>query len=335
MTTMPFRLTSQEVDSIIDFIDDGLCICEIITDADGAPVDYRFLEYNHHFEEMTGLRQAKGRTALEMVPNLEPIWIETYGRVALQHEPARFQQGSEAMGRFFDIYAAPIEPLGRGRFAIKFRDITEMKRAESEREAALVQAQQLLQELNHRVMNSLGTISSIIAMESRSRELGEGRDALIRIQRRVQAVADLYRRLSRSASIDSVCSRDYLGAILTGLSDSIGEDGITVTSEIVPVRLSTRTAVPLGLIVNELVTNSIKYAFAQRQPGTIRVTLEQLGPQLQLTVADDGRGVSTTQRSDSGIGQRLVEAFVTQLGGERTIQTGADGTSVSVRFAGD
>ena len=330
VTKMPLRLTPQDIDTFIDFLDDGFCICEMLTDGAGRPTDYRFLQMNARFEEMTGLHGAKGRTALEMVPDLEFFWIETYGRIALNGESRRFQQGSLAMGRYFDVYAAPMEP--RGRFAIQFRDITETKRIEAEREAALTEAQQLLTELNHRVMNSLSTISAIISMESRARADGEGREALSRIRSRVQAVASLYGRLNASGSIDSVCSRDYLEQIVAGLAQSIGSEPIKLEARISPVRLSTRIAVPLGLIVNELVTNSLKYAFPEGH-GTVVVTLAPVDAEnWRLEVRDDGRGLDPTQRPESGIGQKLVQAFTTQLGGTPRIESGPKGTEVTLIF---
>lgn len=333
MTKMPLQMTPREIDSILGFLADGFCLCEMLTDAQGRPVDYRFLQTNPQFEEMTGLHDAIGRTAREMVPDLEPFWIETYGQIAFDGESRRFQHESPAMGRYFDVHAMPTEPLGC--FALHFRDITETKRIEAEREQALAEARQLLIELNHRVMNSLGTISSIISMESRARPEGEGRLALGRIGRRVQAVANLYRRLNASDSIDTVCSRDYLGQIVAGLTASIGRDDVRIEARIAPVRLSTRIAVPLGLIVNELVTNSLKYAFAPGIDGTVIVALDTIGTdELRLDIRDDGRGLASEARDAeaSGIGQKLVRSFATQLGGDPVIDTGPEGTAVTLRF---
>jgi PAS domain S-box-containing protein len=124
--------------AVFTSIDEGFCLCELIVDAHGRPADYRFLEVNPQFERMTGLVGAAGRTALEMVPGLERHWIETYGRVALEGQPARVEQESAVMGRWFDVFATPVEP--HGRFAVVFRDVTERRRAErelSEREAQL------------------------------------------------------------------------------------------------------------------------------------------------------------------------------------------------------
>jgi PAS domain S-box-containing protein len=109
--------------SVFSAIDQGYCLCELVFDRAGEPVDYRFLETNPLFEEATGLHGAVGRTAFELVPSLEPHWLETYSQVALGSRPVRFQQESPAMGRRFDVFATPVAP--RGRFALVFSDITE------------------------------------------------------------------------------------------------------------------------------------------------------------------------------------------------------------------
>lgn len=121
--------------AIFDAIDDGFCLCEMIVDDEGRARDYRFLETNALFEEMTGIVAAVGRTALELVPDLEPHWVETYARAGLERRTLRFEQGSEAMGRWFDVFATPVEP--HGRFAIVFRDIT----AERNAERALIESE--------------------------------------------------------------------------------------------------------------------------------------------------------------------------------------------------
>ena len=110
-------------------MDQGFCVCEMVLDEDGRPVDYRFLDVNQHFPGMTGIRaDAVGHTARELVPELEQTWIDVYARVAIDGETLRFQQGSEAMGRWFDVLAWP---LGDGRFAILFTDESERRRAEA------------------------------------------------------------------------------------------------------------------------------------------------------------------------------------------------------------
>jgi PAS domain S-box-containing protein len=114
--------------TLFDSIDHGVCVCELVMDGDGTPIDYRFLEVNPAFEPMTGLRDAVGKTALQLVPGLEQRWIGTYADVALKGQPVRFEERADALGRRFDVFAAPLPP--RGCFVVVFSDITQRWLAE-------------------------------------------------------------------------------------------------------------------------------------------------------------------------------------------------------------
>jgi PAS domain-containing protein len=114
---------------LFNSIDEGFCIIEILLDSEKRPVDYRFVETNPMFEQQTGLHNAVGRTALELVPTLEKFWFEVYGRVALTGEPTRFVNTSEPMGRTFDVYAFRAGGPEDLRVALLFRDITTHERA--------------------------------------------------------------------------------------------------------------------------------------------------------------------------------------------------------------
>jgi len=126
------RQSEERYRYLFEKMDEGFCVVEILFDEDNHPKDYRFLEANPAFEEFTGLRQAVGRTAREMVPGLEDHWVEIYGKVALTGEPIRFEQGSEAMGRWFSVYAYRVGEAGNPRVAILFSNITARKTAEEQ-----------------------------------------------------------------------------------------------------------------------------------------------------------------------------------------------------------
>jgi PAS domain-containing protein len=111
-------------------MDEGFCILEVLYDAARYPVDFRHLDVNPAFEKHSGLRGALGKTLRELVPGIEPFWLEVYGRVALTGEPARAEEYVEALGRWFDINAFPIGPPLTRRVAVLFHDITERKRTE-------------------------------------------------------------------------------------------------------------------------------------------------------------------------------------------------------------
>ncbi len=309
-------------------LDDPFAICEIITDEAGKPVNYRFLRVSQCFEDITGFRGVEGRTVCEIVPGVEPQWIEHYGRVALDRLPSRFSQSSATTGRSYEVRAAPMDPPGR--FVMTFRDVTDLQQVQAEQAALLDHAQHLLRELSHRVMNSFAGISAILAMEARAAPK-ESRAPLDRVQGRVQALAALYRRLDTASQPERIEVADYLGGLVTSIREAhAAVPGVSIETEIAPLSLPTRSAVPLALVVNELLTNALKHAFEGRQTGQVRVTLSAEGDLCTLCVADDGTGIAPAV--GSGVGHGLVSAFVGELGGELSTQSGPDGTTVTVSF---
>ncbi|GAA6621551.1 ATP-binding protein [Scytonema sp. NUACC26] len=133
-----FRRSEERYRTLFESIDEGFCVIEMLFDENNTPLDYRFLEINPAFEKQTGLEQAEGKTARQLAPDLEDHWFEIYGKVALTGEPVRFENGSEVMNRWFDVYAFRVgEPESR-KVAILFKDVTERKRIEDERKQAEV-----------------------------------------------------------------------------------------------------------------------------------------------------------------------------------------------------
>lgn len=131
------RESEAKYSSLFNSIDEGFGLCEILLDEQGVPQDYRFLETNPAFEFLTGLPDPVGKTALELVPDLEDFWIETYGRVALTREPIRFENHAETLQRWFDVYAFAVGAPQEHLFGILFTDITARKAIEWEREQFL------------------------------------------------------------------------------------------------------------------------------------------------------------------------------------------------------
>ena len=124
-------------------MDEGFCVVEMVFDAGGRPSDYHFLEFNDAFERMTGITAEAalaGRSARELYPTLEDHWFETYGRVATTGEPIRFENRAEAMGKWFEVHAFRIGGAGSREVGILFKDVSERKRAENERERLLGEA---------------------------------------------------------------------------------------------------------------------------------------------------------------------------------------------------
>ena len=128
----PGALGAAEYRELLAAMDQGFCIVEVLFDGE-RPVDYRFVEANPAFERQTGLVDAVGRTARALVPDLEDEWVERYGRVAATGEAQRFQSGSDAMGRWFDVHTFRVGRPADRRVAILFTDVSTARQVEGER----------------------------------------------------------------------------------------------------------------------------------------------------------------------------------------------------------
>ncbi|MBA4150070.1 MAG: PAS domain-containing protein [Verrucomicrobia bacterium] len=116
--------------TLFNSMDEGFCIIEMIFDENQRAVDYRFIEINPAFEKQTGLHGAAGKRILEFVSNIEPHWLENYGRVALTGVPIRFADEYKSLGRWFDVFAFRMGDVASHRVAVLFNNITQRKQVE-------------------------------------------------------------------------------------------------------------------------------------------------------------------------------------------------------------
>ena len=147
---------------------------------------------------------------------------------------------------------------------LAIEDVTERVRLEREHAIAHERIGMLMQELTHRVKNSLQSIAAMVMIEARSHKSGEGKAALERVSHRIDALGQLYSKLSKSDTVEAVDAATYLDDLCRDLIASVdreGEQTIVLKTDIESELLPTDQAIPIGLIVNELVTNALKYAF--------------------------------------------------------------------------
>jgi PAS domain S-box-containing protein len=213
---------------------------------------------------------------------------------------------------------------------LAIEDVTERARLEREHAFAGERIGMLLQELTHRVKNSLQIIAAMVGIEVRGHKSGEGKAALERVSHRINALGQLYSQLSKADTVEAVDAATYLDELCRDLIASVHKEGgtfIVLETDIESELLPTDRAITIGLMVNELVTNAVKYAFPDDTKGTVLVTLKRAAGELRLTVSDDGKGVDPG-RADSGVGGRLIEGFAQQLGGQLKRESGNKGTTV-------
>ena len=326
---------------------DGFALHEIVCDAEGEPVDYRFLAVNPAFERMTGLKAESilGRTVLEVLPGTEKHWIKTYGKVALSGEPAFFKNYASKLGKHFEVTA--FRPFA-GQFVCIFHDITERKQAEAEREKLMGQFNQaqkmesvgrLAGGVAHDFNNMLGAILGYTEMAMGRVEPDEPLHAdLVNILDAAQRSADLTRQLLAFAREQAVSPKvidlnDTIENMLKLLRRLIGED-IDLTwrpgKEVSPVKMdpaqidqilanlcvNARDAIAgAGTVTIETGNTIFDEDFCKDQAGS------EPGEYAMLAVSDNGCGMDgmtqthifepffTTKKKGKGTGLGLASVY--------------------------
>ena len=209
-------------------------------------------------------------------------------------------------------------------------DITERKCVEEELRQALAEKDILMRELQHRVKNSLMIAASMINLEEAGLADERARMVFASVQSRINAMAAVYEQLYRTNGIDRISLVWYIRQLVAGLSQSyISKSGlVNIKTQLEETQLDLKRALPLGIILNELITNALKHAFppgstTPERPGTILVELSRSGDRANLRVADNGVGIPAEKLRNGGTGLELVKMLTRQIGGSFEIDNKA------------
>ncbi|MBP6396946.1 MAG: hypothetical protein KA340_03620 [Saprospiraceae bacterium] len=173
----------------------------------------------------------------------------------------------------------------------------------------------LLQEIHHRVKNNLQLVSSLLSLQSRSVEDEAATRALVEGQSRVQSMALIHKNLYNDNAASGLEVKDYVVQLTQQLLQTYGinPESVDLELDVDPICLDVSTLVPLALIINELITNALKYAFEQHEGGAIHLSLKPTVDQhLMLRVKDNGKGFDQLEASD-GFGTKLIKALALKL----------------------
>ncbi len=196
----------------------------------------------------------------------------------------------------------------------------------------------LLKEIHHRVKNNLQIVSSMLNLQQDSLKDEESRAALRDSIGRVKSMALIHERLYMSSDLSSINIQDYVGSLVGHISQSQLENvpELDIQQDIQKIELDVDTSLSLGLIINELITNSLKYGFPQNQTfknPTIKVSLKEINSSLQLRVSDNGQGIPEDLdfRDTESLGLQLVNTLAEELEGKLELENG-QGTKFILTF---
>jgi two-component sensor histidine kinase len=203
-------------------------------------------------------------------------------------------------------------------------------------DTALSEKEVLLREIHHRVKNNLQIISSLLQKQARFSNDGDAQKLAKEGQERIQSMALVHENLYQSEQLSGVNIRSYLEDLGANISRSNTQPGTVINLDLAVADeyLDLDTAIPLGLILNELLTNAYKYAFPAGTAGQIKVSLQRTGDQFNLQVSDNGVGLPADHvvRSSKSLGHNLVKGLVRQLEGSIKWLTPEQGTAVQIEF---
>jgi len=242
-------------------------------------------------------------------------------------------------GTVFDRYSSPViggDGCYYGRIWT-FRDITDRKQAEDKIMASLQEKEVLLKEVHHRVKNNLQIISALLSLQS-SYFTNEDIIEIFRdSQNRIKSMALVHENLYRSKDLGKVDFNEYINRLISHLAQSYGnlasEICFKVSSE--DVYLNINTAIPCGMIINELISNSFKHAFPDVKRGEICINLNSETDGYRLVVSDDGVGFNSNLniKESKTLGFRLIDTLVRQIDGKMSLDT-INGTRCEINFKG-
>jgi PAS domain S-box-containing protein len=336
------RLTVDRYRALAEKMDEGFCVIEMINDRDGKAVDYRIVEVNPAFVVHTGLTNALGKTARELIPDLDGHWVAAYDKVARTGESVRFDRSVAALRKHYDVFAFRLDGDADQRVAIIFRDITDRKRVgiiELFSREILMAREEERKRVSTALHNDVGSLAVGLsahfdAIEGNARS-GKPEAAVRRVKQARQLFAESVARLKTLAVTLRPPELDVLGlrqALRQHCSQVSKSSGLKIDFRDATGRrhVPEQIATTLFRVTQEALTNAIRHGHATH----VHVRLGASKQKLTLVVRDDGTGFESfaaDMPAGTGMGVRAMREMATSAGGTVTIaSTPGTGTTVHV-----
>ena len=208
-----------------------------------------------------------------------------------------------------------------------------LRKTQQQLSHSLEEKETLLKEIHHRVKNNLQLITSLLNLQADGESEQTVEEFLYKGRTRVKSMALIHEHLYRSNNLANIDMQSYVQELVDSIFDSFGavDSNITYQLEAQPTELDIDKAIPLGLIINELVSNSLKHAFENQPQGQIQIKLKNQANQVDIRIQDNGKGFLSTENPNS-LGLQLVRILVRQLKGSFHLHAD-QGTQADISFS--
>lgn len=317
---------------------EGFGLNKMIFDADGKPCDYRFLELNAAFEKHTGIsvKKAIGKTVKEVIPDIEPYWIDTYGEVVLTGEPKHFEKYSFPLKKWYETYAYP---AGKNQFAVLFRDITKLKKEEKDRftkmrETALKKEREKIAAELHDTVSQILFSSSLLA-ESVSKIWEKDPDKALKNLKMITELnssAFLEMRILLYELVPEKIAQESLKELIKRLVDAAkGQSNVRISMEVEGEQdYNFKIKHQVYHIAQEAINNILKHSKAKQA----KVNLKLLYNELKLVITDNGIGFDIkNQNNKKKFGLNLMRERAKIAGASLDITSNpGEGSTISLLY---
>jgi PAS domain S-box-containing protein len=277
-----------------------------------------------------------GMSIEEAFPNLAetniPDMYRSVARGELGHQTFEVAYDDP---RFKGFYSVSAFRTGEGTIAVDFVDISERKQVEELHQRSAEQKEILLREIHHRVKNNLAIVISLLNFQLRRNDDPELARMIRDIQLRIRSMALIHEHLYQSDNLDRIPLSSYVQSLSSIILSAFSGQRVRLSVHLEPIDVSIETALPIGLILNELLTNAFKYAFPDGKEGMIEITLKkEKTDHCTLSVSDNGIGLpgNFAFDSDKSIGMYIVKLLAEQLDGHVEIDQLADSVKTGTTF---
>ncbi len=323
--------------SLFESMHDGYALHRVGTDPDDGGAAIYVLDANPSFEMLIGEPRDKivGKLLTDVLPEADPHLFEQIIHTAKTGESAVFEIRLNDPVRY--VFVSVYSP-GAGECATLFQDITEKKMRDEETKQSLREKEILLKEIHHRVKNNMQVISSLLMLQKETIPDPEMRELFSQSESRVYSIALVHEKLYQSENLSRIEYGEYLSMMGEYIFSSRQVRTGTIALDIHAdgIYLSIDKAVPLSLITNELLTNSLKHAFPDGRKGTITIRVEKKENTIIYRFSDDGIGfpADIDFEDTQTLGMQLITSLVNQLLGTINLRR-EKGTAYEIVFPVD